>query len=164
MNKIIVNWVTQMSVHSLKLHFCMFEKSQGKHNSLKCYNIFKILYAQSLTQIKNVFACSKHSKIESEQFLFFFKHHFFLSNLHHSFWKLKRILTLMIRITKGFELIIIFFVIHLNTFGSKMYLTLKMMNFENVALTKVVHIYVCECVCVCVCVCDRGRECIIYMI
>ncbi len=70
----------------------------------------------------------------------------------------------MIRITKGFELIIIFFVIHLNTFGSKMYLTLKMMNFENVALTKVVHIYVCECVCVCVCVCDRGRECIIYMI
>jgi hypothetical protein len=25
-----------MSGHSLKLHFCMFERSQGKHNSLDC--------------------------------------------------------------------------------------------------------------------------------
>jgi hypothetical protein len=30
----------------------------------------------------------------------------------------------------------------LNTFGSKMFLTLKIMDFENVILTKVVHIYV----------------------
>jgi len=26
--------------HYLKLHFCMFEKSQMKHNSLDCHNIF----------------------------------------------------------------------------------------------------------------------------
>ncbi len=26
-----------MSGHSLKLHFCMFEKSQGKHISWDCY-------------------------------------------------------------------------------------------------------------------------------
>jgi hypothetical protein len=28
----------------------------------------------------------------------------------------------------------------LNTFGSKVFLTVKIMDFENVALTKVVHI------------------------
>jgi hypothetical protein len=37
-----------------------------------------------------------------------------------------------------------FFVIHFNTFGLKVLLTLKMMDFENAALTKVVHIHVIE--------------------
>ncbi len=36
-----------MSGHSLKLHFCMFERSQGKHNSLGSYdflgNIFPLI-------------------------------------------------------------------------------------------------------------------------
>jgi hypothetical protein len=32
----------------------------------------------------------------------------------------------------------------LSTFGSNMFLTLKIMDFENVALTKVVHIYMIE--------------------
>jgi hypothetical protein len=32
----------------------------------------------------------------------------------------------------------------LSTFGSKVLLTLKIMNFENVLLTKVVHVYVIE--------------------
>jgi hypothetical protein len=50
----------------------------------------------------------------------------------------------MIRKAKGFELIIIVFIIHLSTFGSKMLLTLKIMDFENVALIKVIHIYVIE--------------------
>ncbi len=31
---------------------------------------------------------------------------------------------------------------YLNTFGSKMFLTLKIMDFENVTLTKVIHFYV----------------------
>jgi hypothetical protein len=31
---------TQMSGHSLTLHFCMFEKSQVKHNNLDCHNVF----------------------------------------------------------------------------------------------------------------------------
>jgi hypothetical protein len=31
---------------------------------------------------------------------------------------------------------------HLNKFGSKVFFTLKIMDFENVALTKVVQIYV----------------------
>ncbi len=36
----------------------------------------------------------------------------------------------------------IIFTTNLNTFGSKMFLTLKIMDFENVPLTKVVHVYV----------------------
>jgi hypothetical protein len=56
----------------------MFERSQMKHNSLnfqKKEGIFSInfqsLHAQSLTQIKNVFTCSKHSNFNSGQSLFF---------------------------------------------------------------------------------------------
>jgi hypothetical protein len=39
---------------------------------------------------------------------------------------------------------IYFLITHLSTFGSKVPLTLKIMDFESVALTKVVHIYVIE--------------------
>ncbi len=74
----------------------------------------------------------------------FFKHPFFLLNVHHSFWKLEMILTLIVRKAKGFELMKIVFITHLSTFGSKVLLTLKIMDFESVALTKVVHIYVIE--------------------
>jgi hypothetical protein len=55
---------------------------------------------------------------------------------------LERILTLIIRREKGLELMKIVFITNLNTFGSKVLLTLKIMDFENVTLTKVVHIYV----------------------
>jgi hypothetical protein len=50
----------------------------------------------------------------------------------------------MIRREKGFELMKIVFITHLNTFGPKVFLTLKIMDFENVPLTKVIHIYVIE--------------------
>jgi hypothetical protein len=59
----------------------------------------------------------------------------------------------MIRREKRLEIMKIIFITHLNTFGSKMFLILKMMDFENVALTKVVRIC-----------CDKRHECIIYMI
>jgi hypothetical protein len=36
----------------------------------------------------------------------------------------------------------IIFKTHLNTFDSKMFLTFKIMGFENVALIKVIHMYV----------------------
>jgi hypothetical protein len=42
----------------------------------------------------------------------------------------------MIRRAKGFEPMKIIFINHLSTFGSKMFLTLKIMDFENVVLTK----------------------------
>jgi hypothetical protein len=50
----------------------------------------------------------------------------------------------MIRRAKGLELMIFFFITHLNTFGLKMFLTLKIMDFESVVLTKVIYIYVIE--------------------
>jgi hypothetical protein len=59
----------------------------------------------------------------------------------------------MIRKAKELEWMNFFLITHLNTFGSKMFLTLKIMDFENVALTKVVHIHV-----------KKKHECIIYMI
>jgi hypothetical protein len=36
----------------------------------------------------------------------------------------------------------IVFITHVNTFGSKVFFTLKIMDFESVALSKVIHIYV----------------------
>ncbi len=36
------------------------------------------------------------------------------------------------------------FIAHLNTFGLEVFLTLKIMDFENVVLTKTIHIYVVE--------------------
>ncbi len=48
----------------------------------------------------------------------------------------------MIRMTKRLEPMKIVFITDLNTFGSKVLLTLKIMNFENVFLVKVVHVYV----------------------
>jgi hypothetical protein len=50
----------------------------------------------------------------------------------------------MIRKAKKLELMKIIFITHLSTFGSKVFLTLKIMKFENVYLTKVVRIYVVE--------------------
>jgi hypothetical protein len=55
---------------------------------------------------------------------------------------LERILTLTIRRAKGLEPMKSIFITHLNTFGSKVLLTLKILDFENMALTNVVHIYV----------------------
>jgi hypothetical protein len=50
----------------------------------------------------------------------------------------------MIRKEKGLELMKIVFITFLSTLGSKVFLTLKIMNFKNVPLTKVIHIYVIE--------------------
>jgi len=43
---------------------------------------------------------------------------------------------------KRLQMMNICFITHLSTFGSKLFLTLKIMDLKNVALTKVVHIYV----------------------
>jgi hypothetical protein len=43
---------------------------------------------------------------------------------------------------KKIELMNFFLITHLSTFGSKMFLTLKIMDVENVVLTKVVHMFV----------------------
>jgi hypothetical protein len=56
--------------------------------------------------------------------------------VHHSFSKLERVLILMFKRAKALEIDEIHFKIHLNTFVSNMFLTLKVMNFKNVSLTK----------------------------
>ncbi len=48
----------------------------------------------------------------------------------------------MVKKTKELELMNFFYIIHLSTFGLEMFLTLKIMKFEILALIKVVHIYV----------------------
>jgi hypothetical protein len=48
----------------------------------------------------------------------------------------------MIRREKGPKLMIFFLIIDLNTFGSNLLLTFKIIKFENVPLTKVIHAYV----------------------
>jgi hypothetical protein len=49
----------------------------------------------------------------------------------------------MIRRAKGIEILLKYiFVTHFSTFGSKVFLTLKMMDFKNVGSTKKFHIYV----------------------
>jgi hypothetical protein len=50
----------------------------------------------------------------------------------------------MIEREKGLELMKIILKIHFNTFGSKVFLILKIMEFENVTITIIVHIYVIE--------------------
>ncbi len=50
----------------------------------------------------------------------------------------------MIRKAKGLKLMKIVFMIDLNPFGSKVFLNLKIMDFENVSLTKIVPVYVIE--------------------
>jgi len=47
----------------------------------------------------------------------------------------------MIRRAKGPKLIKNIFIIDLSKFDSKMFLILKIMDFENVHLTKVIHVY-----------------------
>jgi hypothetical protein len=50
----------------------------------------------------------------------------------------------MIRRAKGFKLMKNIFIIDFNIFGSKVFLSLKIMEFKNVPLTKLIHVYVIE--------------------
>jgi hypothetical protein len=58
--------------------------------------------------------------------------------------KIGEYLTLMIIREKRLEPMKICFIIKFNTFGSNVFLTLKIMDLKNVALIKIVHIYVIE--------------------
>ncbi len=141
---------TQVSGHFFKLHFCAFEKSQAKYNSFDCHNVFGIFSINCKVYMLNVWHKLKMVFIvQSIQTLRVVSHcflqmSFFLPNVHCSFKKMERVLTLMIRREKGFEVMIFFLITHLSTFGSKIFLTLKIMDFENVIFTKIVHIYTIE--------------------
>jgi hypothetical protein len=73
-----------------------------------------------LTQIKNVFACSKHSNLKNGQSLFF-SNIFFFTKCAPFLLKIGKDLTLMIRRAKELELKKIVFINHLSTFGSKIF-------------------------------------------
>lgn len=77
-----------------------------------------------------------------EWIFFAFCFFFFLSNVHHSLSKLERILTLMIFIKNELKKFKIKFTTHLSIFGSNLFLALKLINFEDVNLTKVIYFYV----------------------
>jgi hypothetical protein len=65
--------------------------------------IFKVYMPKAWHKSK-VFLHVKAFKLWKSTILVFFKHLFFLPNVHHSFWKLERILTLMSRKGKKIEL------------------------------------------------------------
>jgi hypothetical protein len=64
--------------------------------------------------------------------------------VHHSFLKIEEKFKLMIRKEKGFKLMNFLLRNDLDIFSSNVFLILKILNFENVILTNVVHIYVIE--------------------
>ncbi len=159
MGKSTVKGATQVIEHSLKLHFCMFQRSQMKYIVwivIMFLGIFSVnckIYMLKVWHKSKMFLHVQSTQTSKMDNPHFFQMYFFLPTVHHFFWKLERILTLMIRKEKGLELMNFFFINHSNTFGSKVFLTLKIMDFENVPLTKIVHY-----------LCDQRHECIIYMI
>jgi hypothetical protein len=44
LGKDLVKGAAQVRGHSLKLHFCMFEKSQENHNNLDCHEKIWIIF------------------------------------------------------------------------------------------------------------------------
>jgi hypothetical protein len=72
----IVNGAIEVNGYSLKLHFCVFERSQGKHNSLDYHFFFEIfLYFVKFTCSKLdtnflKIAFSKYSSLECGQSFF----------------------------------------------------------------------------------------------
>jgi len=123
----------------------MFERSQVNHNGLDFHKIFgiysincKVYMLETWPKSKKKLHVQNIQGLKMDNFYFFQILFFFLPNVHHSFWKSEKILTLIL------ELLKIIFITDLNTFGSKVFLTLKIMDFENVFLTKVVYVYVIE--------------------
>jgi hypothetical protein len=67
-----------------------------------------------------------------------------MDKMHVNYGKVgsPRVAQMTIRRAKGFELMKFVFMTHLNTFGSKVFLILKIMDFENVVLTIYIYIYI----------------------
>jgi hypothetical protein len=134
-----------MNGHSLKLHFDMFEISQGKHNSSDYHTIFGIfsinckIYIFKAWHETNFFSCSKQSTLRLDSP--FVSNIFFLTNVHHSLWKLAKDFNIDDYKGKRTWTDELFLITNL-TIVLNVFLTLKMLGFENMALTKVVHIYV----------------------
>ncbi len=150
MGKNIVKGATQVSGHSLKYIFVCLKNHWW---SLIVWIVIMFLeyfplIAKNMCSKFNTnqkcFCMFKALKPQKWTFILFFKTFIFSTKCAPFFFKWKKILTVMIRRGKWLELMKIIFITDLNTFGSKMFLTLKIMDFENVPLTKIVHAYVIE--------------------
>jgi len=138
-----------MNEHFLKLHFVCLKNHKGCIMAwiiiifLEYFSLIAKFICLKLDTYQKCFCMFKSFKLGGWTIFIFSKRFFFLPNVHHSFWKLERILTLMIIIfKKGLELMIFFYITNLSTFEPNVFLTLKIMNSENVVLAKVVHINV----------------------
>jgi hypothetical protein len=120
LGKITVKGATWVSGHSLN---CIFACLKYHKRNIIIWIV--IIFWEYFPLIEN-FTCSKLDTnklkklhVQSTQTLkmnnpcFLKKMFFFLPNVHHSFWKLERILTLKIKREKGFELINTIFITHL---------------------------------------------------
>jgi hypothetical protein len=83
MGKNMVKGATQVSGHFLKLHFCMFERSQMKHNNLDCHNflgnIFSLIAKITCSKLhtnQKCFCMFKTLKPQKWIVFVFFKHPF----------------------------------------------------------------------------------------
>ncbi len=144
-----------MNGHSLKLHFYSLKDHKWSIIVWIVINIFAIFsinckdYVLKFWHKSEMFLHVQTSKVD---FPFFSNVLFFLPNVHHSFWKLERILTLMIRRAKGLELI----KKNYNQFEHIWFRSA--FDFENYGFWK------CDFNKSCSYLCDRRHECIIYMI
>jgi hypothetical protein len=83
LGKIIVKKATQVSGHFLKLHFCMFKRSQMKYNNLdyhffgEYFSLMQSLHAQNLTHIKNKLHVQSIQTLKVDNFCFFSNMFFF---------------------------------------------------------------------------------------
>jgi len=114
--------------HSLKLHFCMFERSQ---RSIIIHFFIFFEYLSSIAKFTcskldtnhKCFCMSKTLKPQKWTFFVFFKHIFFYQMCTIPFENWRGFLTLMTKREKRLELMKIIFITHLSTFGSKVFLT-----------------------------------------
>jgi hypothetical protein len=109
-----------------------------KHNNLDYHNFLKnISINYKIYTLKAWHKSKKNYMFKAfkpwKWTIFIFSNILFsLPNVHHSFWKLKTILTLMIRRAKGLELMKIIFIINLSTFAQKCFWPWKIIDFQNV--------------------------------
>jgi len=143
LDKNTIKRATQVNGHSFKLHFCMFERSQLKHNSLDCDNFFwnishslQNLHVQSLTQIKKN-PCSKHSNFKSGQFCFF-QMSFFYQICTIPSWNWRGFKHWWLK-GKKLKLMKILFIIDFSIYGYRFWKCASNKSY--------------------LCLCDRGHEC-----
>jgi len=106
LGKITIKGAIQVSGHSLKLHFYMFERSQAKNNNLDCHNFLEyILLIANFTCSKldtnqKCFCMFKAFKPRKWIVPIFFKRPFFSTKCAPFFLKVGKDFNPMIRLAK----------------------------------------------------------------